>query len=81
VGEQLAHKVPPDLFYSFSKRYTRSAQVTMLPSWTAHDANRDNELRKLRRTDKTCRIIEKTPAAARPEFLVFERRIVDGSAS
>jgi hypothetical protein len=46
----------------------------MLPSWTAHDANRDNELRKLRRTDKTCRIIEKTPAAARPEFLVFERR-------
>jgi hypothetical protein len=43
--------------------------------------NRDNELRKLRRTDKTCRIIEKTPAAARPEFLVFERRIVDGSAS
>src|SRR5258708_7320458 len=32
VSEQLAHKIPPDLFYSFFKRYTRSARVTMLPS-------------------------------------------------
>src|ERR1035437_4118730 len=34
MSEQLAHRHPPDLLYSFSKRYTRSAQVTTFPSWT-----------------------------------------------
>src|ERR1700687_826330 len=34
VSEQLAHRYPPDLFNGFSKRYTRSAKVTIFPSWT-----------------------------------------------
>src|ERR1700738_2518625 len=47
----------------------------MFPSWTAHDANRDNRFRTLRRAYTSCGITEngKTPAAARPEFLVFEK--------
>jgi hypothetical protein len=31
MREQLAHRYPPGRFYNFSKRYTRSAPVTMSP--------------------------------------------------
>jgi hypothetical protein len=42
VSEQLAHKIPPDLFYSFSKRYTCPARVTIFPVMAGPRHGSDN---------------------------------------